>query len=239
MAKDQRFSGFSRRELLRFSAAGTLALAVQRSLPSNLFSPAGEKHEGDSSSQGTSSTRNLYSELVKTWCDGLLGYQVKEPHDPALAGGLLCPACGLIHGRCADAVYPLLHMAHTTGQSRYLEGAQLIYDWTERQVSRPDGSWVNDVSVQDWQGITVFRAVAIAEALRHYGSLLDARTSQRWTDRLARAALSRLMLETSTTRFQPPTLSPCVVRCSVIPAISIAGGTSCTRVSSTPPVQTI
>jgi hypothetical protein len=187
MEKDRRFNGFSRRELLSFSAAGTLALAAQSTFPSSLFSPAGEKHKGDSSSEDTSSTRNLYSELVKTWCDGLLRYQVKEMHDPALDGGFLCPACGLIHGRCADAVYPLLHMAHKTGESRYLEGAQLIYDWTERQVSRPDGSWVNDVSVQDWQGITVFRSIAIAETLRHYGSLLDARTSQRWTDRLARA----------------------------------------------------
>jgi hypothetical protein len=94
MEKDRRFNVFSRRELLRFSTAGTLALAVQRSLPSSLFSPAGEKHEGDSSSQDTSSTRNLYSELVKTWCDGLLRYQVKELHDPALYGGFLSPAHG-------------------------------------------------------------------------------------------------------------------------------------------------
>jgi hypothetical protein len=141
----------------------------------------------DSRAQNASSSRNLYSELVKAWCDGLLEYQVKELRDPALVGGFLCPACGLIHGRCADAVYPLLHMAQVTGQSRYLEGAQLVYDWTERQVSRPDGSWVNDISLQDWQGITVFRTVAIAEAIRRYGSLLDARTLQCWTDRLARA----------------------------------------------------
>ena len=30
---------------------------------------------------------------------------------PALRGGLLCAACGLIHGRCGDAVYPLLRKA--------------------------------------------------------------------------------------------------------------------------------
>jgi hypothetical protein len=124
---------------------------------------------------------------VKTWCDGLLEHQVTELHDSALVGGFLCPACALIHGRCADAIYPLLHVAKTTGSSRYVQAAQLVYDWTERQVSRSDGSWVNDVSLQDWQGITVFRAVALAEALHHHGSLLDAATYQRWTDRLARA----------------------------------------------------
>ena len=173
--------------VLRFSASGTLALAAERSCPSSLLSPVVEERESASSSQDTSRTQNLYSELLNAWCDGLLDHQVRELRDPALAGGFLCPACGLIHGRSADAVYPLLHMAQATGQSRYLESAQLVYDWTERQVSRSDGSWVNDISLQDWQGITVFRAVAMAEALRHYSSLLDARTLQRWTDRLASA----------------------------------------------------
>jgi hypothetical protein len=173
--------------MLRFSAAEAISLAAPRAFPLSLFSSTAEGHRTDSSSQKASSTQGLYSELVKTWCDGLLEYQVKELRDSAVSGGFLCPACGLIHGRCADAVYPLLRMARTTGQSRYLESAQLVYDWTERQVSRLDGSWVNDVSVQDWQGITVFRAIALAESLRHYGSLLDAATLRRWTDRLASA----------------------------------------------------
>src|SRR5262249_8415734 len=49
-------------------------------------------------------------------------------------------------------------------------------------------SWVNDVNLSSWKGITVFHAIALAEALHHHGSLLDATTRTRWTDRLARAA---------------------------------------------------
>jgi hypothetical protein len=176
--------GFSRRQLLRFSAAGASTLAARSVLPASLLP---SERPASSAGDAAAVSGNLYAQLVKTWCDGLLAHQIIELRDPALLGGFLCPACGLIHGRCSDAVYPLLHVAKTTGDSRYLRGALSVYDWSERQVSRSDGSWVNDISLQDWQGITVFRAVALAEALRHYGSLLDASTQQRWTDRLARA----------------------------------------------------
>jgi hypothetical protein len=172
---------FSRREVLKWSAAGATALASRHAFPSLPSSPQ------QSSAAASLSGPNLYAELVRTWCDGLLAHQITELPDPALSGGLLCPACGLIHGRCADAVYPLLHVAQITGDDKYLRGALRIYDWSERQVSRSDGSWINDVSLQDWQGITVFRAVAMAEALLHYGSLLDTNTRRRWRDRLAKA----------------------------------------------------
>ena len=32
-------------------------------------------------------------------------------------------------------------------------------------MSRANGGWVNDVSLSSWQGITVFHAIALAEAL--------------------------------------------------------------------------
>lgn len=173
---------FSRRALLKLSAAGVSTLAARQAFPSILV-----QEQDESSGTASLSGPNLYADLVKTWCDGLLAHQITELPDPALSGGFLCPACGLIHGRCADAVYPLLHVAQASGDEKYLRGALRVYEWSERQVSRSDGSWVNDVSLQDWQGITVFRAVAMAEALRHYGSLLDAETRQRWRDRLAKA----------------------------------------------------
>jgi hypothetical protein len=131
---------------------------------------------------------SLYSELLQKWCDGLLAHQVTGIHDPALYGGFLCPACSLIHGRCGDAVYPLLRLARTTGDSKYLRAALLVHGWSERQVSQPDGSWINDVNLNSWQGITVFRTIAIAEALHRHGSLLDADTRQHWTARLDQAA---------------------------------------------------
>lgn len=107
--------------------------------------------------------------------------------DPALHGGLLCRLDALIHGRCGDAVYPLLKMAHWTGDEKYLRSAKLVHEWSEEQTSRSDGSWINDVTLSQWQGITVFQPIALAEALTHHGDVLDAPTRSSWTTRLAAA----------------------------------------------------
>ena len=40
--------------------------------------------------------------LLKAWCDALVKYQVRGTGDPALDGGVLCPACCFEHGRVAD-----------------------------------------------------------------------------------------------------------------------------------------
>ncbi len=130
---------------------------------------------------------SAYASLLKTWCDGLLDNQVQGLKGTGANGGFLCPGCGLIHGRSADAVYPLLRVARTTGEARYVRAAVAVQDWSERHVSRADGSWVNDAVLSDWKGITVFRAVALAEALIHHGDLLDATTRQAWRARLADA----------------------------------------------------
>ena len=162
----------TRRQLLQLSTAGAATLALPNWIVAAAEQPA---------------HTNLYSTLLQTWCDGLLAHQVTLA-DPALRGALLCPACSIIHGRCADAVYPLLRVAHTTGDKKYLTAATLLYDWAEHNVSRADGSWINDVILSSWQGITVFHTIALAEALRHHGELLDATTRQRWTERVGRAA---------------------------------------------------
>jgi hypothetical protein len=186
MNKPASQDGLTRRELLRRSTAGTAVLGAALVFPKWVLAADAHK-EPQSLHHQPKATANLYSELLQSWCDGLVARQVTAIREPGLYGGLLCPACALIHGRCADAVYPLLRMARTTGESKYLHAALLVYDWSE-QVSRPDGSWVNDVNLSPWKGITVFHTIALAEALQHHGSLLDAKTRQRWTDRLARAA---------------------------------------------------
>lgn len=177
----------TRRELLRFSSVGATALGATLVLP-KWASAADTQTAARSSDHQPRSAENLYAELLHTWCDGLLARQVTAIREPALYGGMLCPACGLIHGRCGDAVYPLLRMARTTGDSKYIRAALLAHEWSETQVSRPDGSWVNDITLSPWKGITVFHTVALAEALHHHGELLDAATRRRWRDRLARAA---------------------------------------------------
>src|SRR5271167_3448804 len=179
-------TGLTRRELLRLSAVGASGLGVGFGSP-ELVS-ATEEQQGPASLHHSSTEAKRYSELLRTWCAGLLTHQVTAMEDRALRGGLLCPACGLIHGRCGDAVYPFLRMARSTGDARFVRAALLVHDWSERQVSRSDGSWVNDVTLSSWQGITVFHAIALAEALHHHGDLLDSGTRQRWTERLARAA---------------------------------------------------
>jgi hypothetical protein len=129
---------------------------------------------------------HLYTRLLKEWCDRLLQLQVSSRGDASLDGALRCPACAFLHGRCADAVYPLLHLARTTGDQRYLDAAVRLQRWSDT-VSEPDGAFRNDVEPGTWKGITVFAAIALAEALHHHGELLDAPVRARWRDRLVRA----------------------------------------------------
>jgi hypothetical protein len=190
----------TRREMLQLSATAATALTF----------PAFAQPQ-------PTSQNNLYADLLQTWCDGLLAHQSTNS-DPVLRGALLCPACAIIHGRCGDAVYPLLRQAHTTGQSKYLEAALLVHEWSEQQVSRADGSWINDVTLSSWQGITVFHAIALAEALHHHGTVLDTATRRRWTDRLARAAKfldTFITIETGNINY-PVTSSHCFAICAQV-----------------------
>jgi len=163
----------TRRDLLQLSVATAAALALPRLAAAVVPAPTTE--------------HALYSSTLQSWCDGLLAHQITNP-DPALHGGLLCPACALIHGRCGDAVYPLLRVAHSTGQTKYLHAALAVHEWSERNVSRDDGSWVNDVTLSTWKGITVFKTIALCEAVLHHGAILTAQTRAEWTARIARAA---------------------------------------------------
>jgi hypothetical protein len=190
--------------MLQLSTAGAAALGAKLAFP-----------ELASAADGTPAEEKLYADLLQNWCDGMVARQVTGLADPALRGGLLCPACGLIHGRCGDAVYPLLRIADSTGNEKYLRAALEVHEWSERTVSRADGSWVNDVSLSTWQGITVFHAIALAEALEHHGSILDAVVRKQWTERLARAAQfldGFITLETGNINY-PATASLAFVLC--------------------------
>jgi hypothetical protein len=132
-----------------------------------------------------SSLAPLAERLLATWGEAMLRLQVQSPRDPAFYGGLLCPACARIHGRVGDAVYPFLRLARATGDARYVDAARRVFDWMEN-VSRDDGSWVND-PFNDWKGITVFGAIALGEALHRHGDLLSSADRGRFRDRLARA----------------------------------------------------
>jgi len=123
----------------------------------------------------------MYYELLKQWCDELIKLQVTEIKRKEIYGGIMCPSCARIHGRCGDAIYPLMFMAERTGDSKYLESAKLLFNWSEN-MTRPDGSYINDTN-SEWKGITVFSTIQLGEALYYHGHLLDEETRQIWMKR--------------------------------------------------------
>ncbi|QDV44058.1 hypothetical protein Enr13x_39190 [Stieleria neptunia] len=130
----------------------------------------------------------LTKSLLVDWCDGMIRRQIIEPENPKRHGALECPACTHIHGRCSDALYPFLHLAHATGDPKYLSAAIAVYDWAENNVSQPDGSWTNDINPKAWRGTSIFGAIALAEALHYHGDVLDKERREAWTARLDEAA---------------------------------------------------
>ena len=131
--------------------------------------------------------KNMISGLLKDWCDGMLKMQINDPSNLEVHGALGCPSCSHIHGRCMDAVYPFLYMADTTGDKKYVEAAKLVMLWAENNVSQENGAWTVIRNPKSWKGITVFGAIALAEALHYHGDVLDEDTRNAWLIRLEKA----------------------------------------------------
>lgn len=117
-------------------------------------------------------------ELMKAWCDTLLTYRVDSPH-ALLDGALLCPACHVIHGRIADLAFPLTLIYVKSGEEKYIKAADKLIDWSELNLLRPDGSWVNDAGNM-WKGISAFSAASIGEAIYRYGGRLPSDIREKW-----------------------------------------------------------
>ena len=117
-------------------------------------------------------------DLMKTWCDTLLTYKV-ESASPYLDGALLCPACHVVHGRIADLAFPLTLLYARTDEQHYLEAADKMIDWTEYNLTRPDGSWRNDAG-NEWKAISAFAAMSIGEALYHFGEQIPEEMRTKW-----------------------------------------------------------
>lgn len=130
--------------------------------------------------------RNEYFGLLKSWCDRLVSLQVTQFHQKELYGGIMCPSCGRIHGRCADAIYPMMYMADVTGNEIYLECAKKLFRWSNH-LYRNEGFYYNDTNSR-WRGITVFFCIQLGEALLKHGHLLDEGTRAEWTARLEATA---------------------------------------------------
>ena len=183
----------SRRQFI-FTTAGTIGLAVSRANranavisgappPGNAAIPTppvirpipiapGGAAAPPISAGDTTDLYTLSHSLTETWARTLLDLQVLDPSRPQEYGGILCPTEHIVHGRVGDTIYPFLHMAHRTGDSRYTDAAVLLFRWMESNVSQPDGSWLNEPK-DSWKGTTVFSVIALCEALRYHGELMD------------------------------------------------------------------
>ena len=124
--------------------------------------------------------------LLSEWCDAMLALQINNPSKPEEHGALSCPSCSFIHGRCMDAVYPFLHLAKITGNERYLKAGIAVFEWS-KNVSQDNGAWTVMPDPKSWKGITVYGAIALAEALRWHADLLEPAMKERWTNRLRQA----------------------------------------------------
>ncbi len=117
-------------------------------------------------------TNNIYEKTLLNWCDRMCELQITDRKEPYFFGGILCPACGRIHGRIADVVYPMLTAAKVSGNSKYIDAAQNAFTWAEKNVLRKNGGFYND-QCASWTGITTFLCTSIAEALIHCGDIID------------------------------------------------------------------
>lgn len=129
----------------------------------------------------------LCGELLQTWCEALRTLQVRGTGNPRLDGGILCPACGRIHGRCFEAMEPFLYMASVSKEEIWIHAAEQLFFWAEQVVSQPDGSYLNDID-SDWKGTTVFNVIQLAECLLFHESGLPEDTRCLWKARLKKAA---------------------------------------------------
>ncbi|HHV96676.1 MAG TPA: hypothetical protein GXX37_09440 [Clostridiaceae bacterium] len=128
----------------------------------------------------------IYSELLEDYCNAMLGLQITDIKTDGIYGGIMCPSCSRIHGRSPDTIYPFMYMAHINKESKFLDAALKLFDWS-KHVSMPDGSFINDTNSK-WNGITVFSVIQLCEAIRHHGSILDPKDLMKWKDRLKGAA---------------------------------------------------
>lgn len=116
--------------------------------------------------------RSKIFHLLQAWCDELIHLHISMPGNTDFDGAILCPACKVIHGRCHDAVYPMMYMADATGDQKYLDAAKKLFRWGENMLC-DDGGLYNDAQ-STWSCITVFNAVSLCDALKKHGHLLDA-----------------------------------------------------------------
>lgn len=170
-------SNFSRRHFIKTSAIAGVGLAGAFKL-------------SDKARALGIAPQNLYTlsyQLVRQWAETLLAMQITDKKRSDDFGGIWCPADKGVHGRVGDTIYPFFYMAAQTKDSKYIDAAMLLYRWIERRVSQPDGSWLNEPVKGSWKGTTVFMSIALAEALKHHGDIMEPSFKTELSARLKKA----------------------------------------------------
>ena len=112
-------------------------------------------------------------QLLKTWCDAMINHQIDMPNIKSAHGGLFCPACAYIHGRIADAVYPMVYMYKASGDKKYIDSAVKLIDWCENNVLVPGGMYANDKNKTWWLATTAFCHASTGNTLIKFSDVLD------------------------------------------------------------------
>ena len=141
-------------------------------------------------------------QLLRRWGDALVVRQVRGTSDPALDGGILCPACAFVHGRIADAVWPLCVLWEKTGEERYLSAARAAVTWAETNMLRPDGSWCNDYK-NPWKGTVSFAQIALGKTLVRHEKRLPDEIHREWRRIFERQSAFLVTLFRRTPNFRP------------------------------------
>lgn len=124
----------------------------------------------------------MHKELVLTWAQALKEYQLRS-HDSVFDGGILCPACLRMHGRSMDGMLPLLYAGVELNDQSYIESAEALFWWGERNVAAKDGSFVNDPG-HPWKGTTIFTITNYIDCLEHFGDVISPKTKQGMLDQI-------------------------------------------------------
>ncbi len=123
--------------------------------------------------------KNDVLNLLKTWCDNFMEYQISHK-DKFLDGSAICPACGVVHGRTADSVFPLMLLYKETGEEKYLNSAKQFIDWAEENVIVKNvGLYRNDLDCY-WLGISTFFGISLGKTLLYFSDLLESETLEYW-----------------------------------------------------------
>lgn len=123
-------------------------------------------------------------ELLKQWCDALIAQQITDRKSKGVYGGVLCDGCGYIHGRCADAIYPMVTLFAATDDRKYLDCAEKLYIWQKNNVRKYNGLNIND-TFNMWIGVTEFYLISLGLTLMEFGNILPKDTYSEWREDFA------------------------------------------------------